>query len=93
MFSCYSKIFSIAILNSGKVHYNLLATAVGLVITIALDFLLIPKYGLYGASIATTVTYFGIFATVYWATIRKLKMPVENHFLFLPKDVNELKNL
>jgi O-antigen/teichoic acid export membrane protein len=93
VFSCFSKIFSVMILNSGKVYLNLLATAVGLVITIVLDFLLIPKYGLYGASIATTVTYFSVFVTVYWAFLRKLRYPFANYFLFLPKDIKLLKKL
>lgn len=93
VFSCLSKIFSILILNSGKVYYNLLATAIGLIITIVLDFTLIPKYGIIGASIATSCTYASIFITVYIVILRKLKMPSADYFIFRFKNLKELKKL
>jgi Na+-driven multidrug efflux pump len=56
-------VFSIAtvlaayIAGTGKPHLNLLVSAVSLIVTIALDFALIPKLNIVGASIASTVSY------------------------------------
>jgi O-antigen/teichoic acid export membrane protein len=41
----------------GAPRLNLYASAAGLVATIALDFTLIPRYGIVGAAIASTVSY------------------------------------
>jgi stage V sporulation protein B len=56
-------VFSIAnvlaahIAGIGKPQRNLLVSGISLVITIALDLILIPKLGIVGASIASTVSY------------------------------------
>jgi O-antigen/teichoic acid export membrane protein len=41
----------------GKPHLNLWVSGISLVITIALDLILIPKLNIVGASIASTVSY------------------------------------
>ncbi|MBU0727809.1 polysaccharide biosynthesis C-terminal domain-containing protein, partial [Patescibacteria group bacterium] len=43
----------------GKYHINTIASFIGLVFTIALNFLLIPKYGYIGAAISASLSYLG----------------------------------
>jgi len=64
-FSSLTKTLSSYIFAVGKVKINLLATVVGVIITLILDFTLIPRYGIIGAAWATNITYFGIFAVCF----------------------------
>jgi O-antigen/teichoic acid export membrane protein len=52
-----SRILSMYLLGRNKLKIDLLAAAVGLVVTLALDFLLIPRYGFRGAAIASSIAY------------------------------------
>lgn len=42
----------------GKYYINAIASGVGLAVTIPSAFLLIPQYGIYGAAISATISYF-----------------------------------
>lgn len=44
----------------GKFYINLIAAAIGLVLTIIFDFLLIPELNFYGAGIASSISYLAI---------------------------------
>jgi Na+-driven multidrug efflux pump len=52
-----SRILSMYLLGRNKLKIDLLAAAVGLVVTLALDFLLIPRFGFRGAAIASSIAY------------------------------------
>jgi len=52
-----SRILSMYLLGRNKLKIDLLAAAVGLVVTLALDLLLIPRYGFRGAAIASSIAY------------------------------------
>jgi O-antigen/teichoic acid export membrane protein len=64
-FSSLTKTLSSYIFAVGKVKINLLATIVGVIITLILDLILIPAYGIIGAAWATNITYFGIFTVCF----------------------------
>jgi O-antigen/teichoic acid export membrane protein len=87
LFSCMSKVMSLYPYVMGKVRYNLIATAVGFAFTVTLDILLIPKYGIIGASIASLVCYFSIFATNCFFVFVVLKVPFRNYFILTSGDV------
>jgi O-antigen/teichoic acid export membrane protein len=66
----------------GKPGLNLWVSAVSLVVTVTLDFVLIPKLGIVGASIASTVSYSvsALMLTVFFvretgASVRQLLLP------------------
>lgn len=65
-FSSLTKIFSTYLASCGLVRFNLQATVIGLVVTVVFDLWLIPIYGAVGAGLATTATYFSIWAYVYY---------------------------
>ena len=91
LLSCGSKIFAVVAISEDKIKYNLYATAVGLVVTVVLDFWLIPPYGLYGAAIATSIAYSCVFLTVWLLVMVKLKKPFRNYFFLQWEDVKTFK--
>jgi O-antigen/teichoic acid export membrane protein len=90
LFSCATQVFALMPIKQNKVIYNLIATSIGLAITLTLDLLLIPKLGITGASIASSIAYFCIFITVMYFCFIKLGIPKGNYFILT---LNDLKNL
>jgi O-antigen/teichoic acid export membrane protein len=81
-------VFSIAtvlaafIAGKGKPHLNLMVSGLSLVVTIALDFLLIPKLNIVGAALASTASYslsafmlIGFFKRETGASVRQILLP------------------
>jgi O-antigen/teichoic acid export membrane protein len=58
-----AKVLTNEIAGRGYPHYNSINSGLALVVTIALDLLLIPRYGVLGASIASSIAYTVIFFT------------------------------
>ena len=58
---------------SGLVKYNLRSASIGVLATIPLDIVLIPRYGIIGAAIATTVSFsvVNIYACLVFYSIRR----------------------
>jgi len=52
-----ARVLSMYLLGRNQLRIDLLASFVGLVVTLALDFLLIPHYGFRGAAIASSIAY------------------------------------
>lgn len=93
LFACSTQLFALMPIKFNKIKYNLVATLAGLFVTIVLDLLLIPKYGIIGAGIASSMAYFCIFITVLYFCFYRLQMPWGNYFIFLPKDLQQFKRL
>ncbi len=55
----------------GKPHLNLRASLAGLVVTIFLDLLLIPRFGIDGAAIASTCSYVVTFCIIVWTYVQQ----------------------
>jgi O-antigen/teichoic acid export membrane protein len=56
-----AKVLTNEIAGRGYPHYNSITTGISLVLTVVLDLLLIPRYGVLGASLASSVSYSVIF--------------------------------
>ena len=78
---------------SCKIKYNLIASAIGLGLTIILDLYLIPRFGINGASIASVVSYAGVFVTVFAFVTLKLNYGISNYFIVGRKDLGRLQNM
>lgn len=87
LFSSITKIFATYIYAQNKIQYNLIATIAGLIITISFDFILIPRYGIIGASITTCITYCIIFLTGSFFLFLKMKLPLKNYFIITGTDI------
>ncbi|MGC9023239.1 MAG: polysaccharide biosynthesis C-terminal domain-containing protein [Chloroflexia bacterium] len=58
-----ARVLTNAIAGRGQPHYNSLCFGIGFLLTVALDLLLIPRYGVSGASVASSLAYGAIFAS------------------------------
>lgn len=57
------KVLTNEIAGRGFPHYNSINAGVALVLTVGLDIVLIPRYGIMGAAVASTISYSAIFVT------------------------------
>lgn len=92
IFSCLTQVFAVIAISHNKIKYNLLATILGLIVTIVVDLILIPKYGIIGAAITSTITYFTIFISVFFFCTTKLRLPLLNYFILTKDDIRNLLN-
>jgi O-antigen/teichoic acid export membrane protein len=69
-----SKVLTNDIAGRGFPHYNSIAAAASVVLTLTLDFLFVPKWGVLGASFASTVAYTATFvlSLFFSATVRRM---------------------
>lgn len=63
-----------------KNHYNLIGSLLSFIVVLILDFILIPHYGYWGASIATVFSY--IVTTIYVLIILKTKFGITLSSIF-----------
>lgn len=56
-----AKVLTNEIAGRGYPHYNSITSGSALILTIVLDLLMIPRYGVLGASLASTVAYIAVF--------------------------------
>ena len=85
--SCITKVFATYIYVKNKLQYNLMVTVVSFIFTITLDLLLIPQYGMIGASIATTVSYSMATIMILWFVIVRFKLSISDTFFLRRNDV------
>ncbi len=88
-----SKMFAFMVVNKGYVRYNLYAVIFGLFVTAILNFILIPMYGIIGASVSSLFSYLVIAITVYLCVIKKIRYPNANYFFLTFKDIKKNKRL
>lgn len=71
-----SMIFSGFFSSINKPYHNAISSAAGLVFTVVLGLLLIPKYGIIGAGISATVSYscISLYQFIIFSTLTKLKL-------------------
>ncbi|MBN8696779.1 MAG: polysaccharide biosynthesis C-terminal domain-containing protein [Bacteroidetes bacterium] len=90
--SCITKIFAVYIYANNKIVYNLIAASVAFVTTLAADLILIPRYGMMGASIATTISYTTLTAMVSYFLFFKMKVDHKNLFFLKTSDYSAIFN-
>ncbi len=90
VFTAMSQLFSIMLFSKGKNNIALLANSVGLISTVLFDVLLIPKYGIIGAAIATTISYFILFSVLLQYLLRKEKLKISEIFVIKKKDLIQI---
>ncbi|MDA7836703.1 polysaccharide biosynthesis C-terminal domain-containing protein [Salibacteraceae bacterium] len=84
IFACSSKIFSLIPYSNNNVNLNLYATLFGLGVTLALDILLIPVFGIEGAAWASNFAYLTILVYLLFTVKKRFKVSIFN-FLFVTR--------
>lgn len=92
VFSCHTKMLATYVIARGANKYTVLASSAGFAVTLTLDLLLIPPYGITGASIATIASYFVILASYLYFSYGLLGLRAGNHLLMTKDDIAHLKN-
>ncbi|MGD9493188.1 MAG: oligosaccharide flippase family protein [Bacteroidales bacterium] len=86
-----TKILASFVISNGKQEYNLIATLVGLIITITANLVLVSRWGAQGAVYANIITYAGIFITLLSICFSKLQLRPGNIFSISLSDWKLLK--
>lgn len=92
LFSGATKLMVQLVVQRGHQRFNLLATGVAAAFTILLDLLLIPRWGIEGAALASTISYLIILSIVVWVIRFRIGIPVRDMFLLRRSDLALLKN-
>lgn len=81
LFNGWGILFSAYNYGTSKPNLNLYANMVGVLVTLALDILLIPRYGIVGAAIASSFAYFISAILIFGSVIVVQKIPMRNYFI------------
>jgi len=88
-----SKVFSTYLASVNQINYNLLATIIAFIVTIVLNIILIPVYGIIGASITSLLAYFSIFVVVFLRTTYLNNSIFVNWFIIKKNDFKQINML
>lgn len=88
--TCMTKIFSTYIYSTGKVQYNLISTVAGAALTIVLDLLLIPAWGIEGAAVASSCAYTVVLLFVLWFFYKRSGARRANYYVMTRDDIREI---
>lgn len=87
-----AKLLAQLVVQGGFQRFNLIGTICAAVITIALDLLLIPTWGIEGAAVATTVAYAVVLLIILFTLRWRMHIPVHDLFLLHRSDLLVLRN-
>lgn len=87
VFSGATKLLIPLITERGFQHLSLLAMGAGAVITITFDLLLVPSWGIEGASVASSIAYLSILAALLMVIKFRIGLPVWDLFLLRRSDL------
>lgn len=93
VFVCMFKLFAPLVIEGGFIRFNLYATSLSAVATIVLDLLLIPRYGIVGAAVASTAAYLILFAVQCSVVRFRMGIRVGDMFLIRRADLAKVKAL
>jgi O-antigen/teichoic acid export membrane protein len=71
-------------------RYNAWSQWTGVFVTIILDIILIPRYGIKGAALASTISYFCSFLLIAGIFLRQQKVQISHLFIPTKKEVKQL---
>ncbi len=87
------KLLAVVLTQRGLLRFNLYGAIIAAVTTVVLDLLLIPRIGINGAAIASTIAYLAILTVTCLVLRFRLKIPVADLFLMRPSDIGFLRTL
>ena len=85
-----ARVLSMYLLGRNRLRVDMVASIVGLVVTLALDLILIPRYGFRGAAVASTIAYTCTMAVDLRWVVRNSTMSLGDMLIARPSDVRLL---
>ncbi len=93
IFVCASKLLGLLVIQGNMIRFNLYGAAAAAVVTIGLDFLLVPRWGITGAAVASSLAYLTNLV-VQGAVVRnRLKISLHDMFILHLSDFARLRQL
>jgi O-antigen/teichoic acid export membrane protein len=92
VFLCAYKLLAVVITQRGLLRFNLYGAIIGACTTVVLDLVLIPRTGIQGAALASSIAYLTILAVTCVVLRFRLGIPVADLFLMRPTDVSLLRS-
>jgi O-antigen/teichoic acid export membrane protein len=86
-----SKLIALLVVQGGYIRFNLYATAIAAVLTIGLDLLLIPRWGIVGAAFASSISYFALLVVPCLVVRYKMKISVGDMLFLRPSDITRIR--
>ena len=77
----------------GKPQYNTYSSLAALISTVVFLIILVPKYNIVGAAIATSIAYFVFAVTITYFYIKESKNSILETFIIRKKDIQIYKNM
>lgn len=93
LFVSGSKLIGLLVIEGGYFRYSLYSTIIAAAFTIVLDLVLIPRLGIVGASIASSVSYLPLLAVPCLVIRYKMGIPVWDMFLLRSSDLARIRAL
>lgn len=90
--SC-SKLLGPLVVQGGFIRFNLYAVAISALVTIVLDFLLVPSWGIKGAAVASSVAYLTNMAVQCYVVRFRMGIPIGDMFIFRISDLARLRQV
>ena len=91
VFSSVAKVFSVYLVTNGRMMFNVISVSVGVLVTLVLDLLLIPRFGIEGAAAATSISYISIFLVLLFVLKFSLKLEGNNFYFPSMSDLARVK--
>ena len=88
--ACQTKIFTGVLFAENKVKFYFFSALVGFGLTLILNFLFVPKYGVVGAAWATSISFIATFIITYLSMLLFVDLPTRNLFFLTRKDLKEV---
>ena len=85
-----ARVLSMYLLGRNRLKVDMVASFAGLVVTLALDLILIPRYGFRGAAVASTIAYTCTMAVDLRWVVRNSTMSLGDMLIARPSDVRLL---
>ena len=92
VFASIGKVSPAYFYTKGKPGVHLVVAAIVLTINVLFNFILIPKMGINGAALASTISYF-FYGAIYILMFRKEGISVKQLLIVQKEDMKDIKNL
>lgn len=86
------KLLAQLVVQGGLQRYNLLGAAIGAALTIVLDLALIPRFGIEGAALASTLAYAAVLGVTLHALRNRMGVSLHGLFIFTLADWRALRS-
>ncbi len=93
LFVSGSKLIGLLVIEGGYIRFNLYSSIIAAAFTIVLDLLLIPRMGIVGASIASSIAYLSLLVVPCLVIRYKMGIPVWDMFILRSSDLSRIRTL